>query len=61
MDLHTLFYVVGILLVVGVLLWGLTQLTFVDADVKQGIKVLTIIIAAIWVLSLFFPIGHLVK
>jgi hypothetical protein len=37
-------------LIVGVLLWGLAALPFIDANIKQIIKVFIIVIFAIWLI-----------
>jgi hypothetical protein len=54
-----LLYVVGTLLLVGVLLWGVTALPFIDAGIKRLIQVIVVVVAALWVISLFFPVGSL--
>lgn len=46
--LSTLFLIVVVLLAVGVLLWGLQRLTFLDGNVRQFIYVIVIVAAAIW-------------
>ncbi len=56
-----LLYVVGVLCLAGFLIWAIYKCPFIDADVKAGIKWLIIVVAGVWVLSLFFPIGHLAE
>lgn len=47
--------IVVVLLVVGVLLWAVNQLPFIDATVKKIIWVLVIVVLAIWLLNLLVP------
>ncbi len=47
--------IVIVLLVVGVLLWAVQQLPFIDATVKKIIWVLVIVVVAIWLLNLLVP------
>ncbi len=47
--------IVVVLLVVGVLLWAVNQLPFIDATVKKIIWVLVIVVVAIWLLNLLVP------
>ncbi len=56
-----LLYVVGVLCLAAFLIWAICKCPFFDADMKAGIKWLIIIVAGVWVLSLFFPIGHLAE
>lgn len=45
-----------VLLVVGVLLWALRRLPWIDPDVKTTINVVVIVLVALWVLAGLF--GH---
>ncbi len=47
--------IVIVLLVVGVILWAVQQLPFIDATVKKIIWVLVIVVVAIWLLNLLVP------
>jgi hypothetical protein len=47
--------IVIVLLVVGVLLWAVQQLPFIDATIKRIIFVLVIVVVAIWLLNLLVP------
>jgi hypothetical protein len=47
--------VIGVLLVVGVLLWALGQVDFIDAKMKKVIYVLVIVFVAIWLIGIFVP------
>lgn len=38
------------LLIVGVLLWGLGQITFIDEAMKRVIRVILIVLVAIWLI-----------
>ncbi len=46
--------VVLALLVVGILLWALSALPWIDADIKQAIRVIVIVIVALWLLGVLF-------
>lgn len=45
-----LFEVIVVLLIVGVLLWGLARAPWLDADFKQLIRMIVIVIVAIWLI-----------
>jgi hypothetical protein len=49
-----LIQVVVILLVAGVLLWAIQSLPWIDAAVKQVIRIVIIVILAIWLIYLVF-------
>jgi hypothetical protein len=57
----SLLYVIGILLVAGVLLWAVMAAPFIDAGIKRIIQIIVVVVAALWVISLFFPIGDVTK
>jgi hypothetical protein len=50
---------VGLLLLVGVLLWGVNAFPYCDAGIKKLIQIVVVIVAALFVINLFFPIGNL--
>lgn len=50
--LALLISVILVLLVVGVLLWAVSALPFLDGNIKQLIRILVIVIAALWVIGL---------
>jgi hypothetical protein len=50
---------VGVLLLVGVLLWGVNVFPYCDAGIKKLIQIVVVIVAAIWVIQLFFPISSI--
>ena len=52
----TLFYIVAVLVVAGVLLWALAQLSGIDATIKQLIKVVVIVFAVLFVLYQLFGV-----
>lgn len=54
-----LLQVVGILLLVGVLLWAVMAAPFIDAGIKKLIQIVVVVVAAVWVIGLFFHVGHL--
>jgi len=43
-----LIQIILVLLVVGILLWGLAQIPAIDATVKQFIRIAVIVVTAIW-------------
>jgi hypothetical protein len=47
--------IVVVLLVVGILLWGLNALPGVDPTIKQIIRVVLIVIALLWIVARVFP------
>jgi hypothetical protein len=47
--------VVVVLLVVGIVLWGLNALPGVDPTIKQIIRVVLIVIALLWIVARVFP------
>jgi hypothetical protein len=47
--------IVVILLVVGVILWAIKQLPFIDATMKKIIYVLVVVVVALWLVSVIFP------
>jgi hypothetical protein len=49
--------IVGILLIAGLLLWGVNAAPKIDADMKQLIKIIVIIVVGLWLISLFFGVG----
>ncbi len=51
--------VVGVLLLVGILLWGVTVFPYCDAGIKKLIQIVVVIVAALWVVHLFFPLPAL--
>lgn len=52
-------YVIGVLLLVGILLWGVSVFPYCDAGIKKLIQIVVVVVAALWVVSLFFPVGSL--
>lgn len=51
--------VVGVLLLVGIVLWGVSVFPYCDAGIKKLIQIVTVVVAALWIVSLFFNIGGL--
>lgn len=47
--LSALLMIVVFALVVGILLWGLNSLPWIDANIKSLIRVVVIVVFAIWV------------
>lgn len=52
--MHSLIYIIAALVVVGVLLWALESLPMIDATIKQVAKVVIVVAAVLWLLSVFF-------
>ncbi len=50
---------VGVLLLVGILLWGVNAFPYCDAGIKKLIQIVVVVVAALWVVSLFFHVGNL--
>lgn len=48
--MHTLILVAVVLLIVGVLVWGLDRFPAIDATFKGVVKVVVIVGAAVWTL-----------
>jgi hypothetical protein len=53
--IELLITIVVVLLVVGILLWGLNALPGVDPTIKQIIRVVLIVIALLWIVARVFP------
>lgn len=51
-----LIHVVGILLVVALLLWGISRLPFLDATIVRIIRVVVIAVVGLWLIGLFFGV-----
>jgi hypothetical protein len=45
------------LLVVGLLLWAIDSMPWINADIKKLIHILVIVAAVLWLINLIFP-GH---
>lgn len=54
-----LIYVVIVLLVVGVLLYLINTLPYVDAKIKQIINVVVLIVVILWILQIFGILPYL--
>jgi hypothetical protein len=52
--------VVVALLVVGILLWALSALPWIDGDIKQAIRVIVIVIVALWLLGVLLGYAPMV-
>lgn len=53
--LNLLVPIVATLLVVGLLLWAIDAMPWINPDVKKMIHILVIVIAALWVIQILFP------
>lgn len=47
----SLLLLVGVLLIVGVILWAISQLPWIDAGVKRIIYIVVVVVTAIWLIS----------
>ena len=52
--MHTLVAVIVALVIVGVLLWAVEAAPVIDATFKQVIKIVVVVAAVLWLLSVFF-------
>ena len=50
--LSMLLAIVVVLLVAGVLLWAVGAMPWIDGDIKQAVKILVIVVVAIWIIGL---------
>lgn len=48
-------YLLVTLVVVGVLLWGVMAMPGIDPTIKAMIKVIVIVVSALWALHLLYP------
>ena len=53
--LSILVSIIVTLLIVGLLLWAVDQMPFISADVKRMIHIFVVVVAALWLLGVFFP------
>ncbi len=42
---------IAALLIVGIVLWALKNMPWIDADVKQAIRVIVIVVVALWLIG----------
>jgi len=47
--------IVVTLLIVGLLLWAIDAMPWINADVKRMIHILVIVIAVLWLIGVIFP------
>ncbi len=47
------------LLIVGLLLWAVDAMPWINADVKKMIHILVIVMAVLWLIGAIFPAFHL--
>jgi len=55
--LSLIVYMVVTLLIVGLLLWAVDAMPWINVDVKKMIHILVIVAAVLWMINLIFP-GH---
>lgn len=56
----SLLYVVGVLIVVGVLLWLVNSFVPMDGKIKQIMNAVVVIAVVLWLLAIFLPgLGHI--
>ena len=56
--LSLIVYMIVTLLVVGLLLWAIDSMPWINADIKKLIHILVIVAAVLWLINLIFP-GHI--
>lgn len=47
------------LLIVGLLLWAVDAMPWINGDVKKMIHILVIVMAVLWLIQRLFPLGNL--
>jgi len=52
--LHLIIYIIVTLLVVGLLLWAIDAMPWINADIKKMIHILIVVIAVLWVIQMIF-------
>lgn len=50
--------VIVTLLIVGLLLWAVDSMPWINADVKKMINIVVIVFSCLWVIQLLFPAFH---
>ena len=55
----SLISLVVVLIMVGILLWGLNQVDQIDPGIKKIINIVVFVAVALWILSMFFNLGGL--
>lgn len=55
----TLIGLIIVLLIVGVILWGVSRLTVIDPVIKNVIYVVTVVVLLLWILSGFLGGDHI--
>ena len=53
----SLLYLIGVLLIVGLLIWVIGQLPWIDDGIKNVIITLIIVVVALWLISVFFGVS----
>lgn len=53
--LNLIVYMVVTLLLVGLLLWAVDSMPWINADVKKMIDILVIVMAVLWLIGVIFP------
>ncbi len=56
--MNLLLTLIAALLVVGILLWAIGAMPWINPDIKKMINILVIVFAALWVISVIFPALH---
>jgi len=57
--MHSILAVVGVLLIVGILLWAVKVFPYCDEGIKKLIQIIVVVVAALYVVNLFFHVGGL--
>ena len=53
----SLLAMIGIILIAGLLLWGVQALPWIEPSAKTLIRILVIVVVGIWLISVFFGVG----
>jgi len=48
-------WIIVVLLIAGLALWVLGQIPWIDASMKQVIRIVIIVVVVLWLISIFVP------
>jgi hypothetical protein len=52
----SLLYLIGVLLIVGLVIWAINRLPWIDGGVKNIIVIVIVVVVALWLISVFFGV-----
>lgn len=50
-------HLIGILLIVGLLLWGVSAVPWIDAGIKRIIYILVVVVVGLWLIARIFGVN----